>query len=60
MNRNEIKELIMNEVAKLERRGKSHDYIQGQVVGMCKAFGMAGLLNREDSTALLSEILEEV
>lgn len=66
MTRNEIKNYIMEQVAYVTERynGKgataaaTHEHVTGQVLGMIKAFKMAGMLDPKDD--LLTEILYEI
>lgn len=52
-----VKELISQEIEKLESKNKSRAYIQGNVVGMIKAFKAMGIeISSETTLELLDEI----
>lgn len=52
-----VKELISQEIEKLENKNKGRAYIQGNVVGMIKAFKVMGIeISSETTLELLDEI----
>ena len=52
-----VREIISAEIERLEAKSKSRDYIQGNVIGMIKAFKTMGI---EISGSMTDELLDEI
>ena len=60
MTREEVKAIVLNELAEMEKKtfGMASDekYQIGKITGMLKAFRIAGMINEDDASQIKDEI----